>query len=394
MRSLPALLSDQGRYSGDADRRGDAIVIGMLATDWENLLILQTSFLGDTVLTLPLITEVKRRFAVRTLTVLCQPVSRELLQGHPAIDEILVDDKKNLDRGFAGLRRKAAELAAKGFTLALTPHKSLRSALMLYLAGIPTRVGFSQSRGWFLFHHRVERNPARHDVERNLSILEAFGVEVEECRRSLDLPVSPAAQASVDRKLNDRGINADQPIIGINPGSVWPTKRWSPEGFARLIVLLRQKYPCPVALFGGTADAEVAEDVLGRSRGGAINLTGQFSLGELPAAIRRCRVFVTNDSGPMHIAVAEQVPTVALFCATTAGLGFYPYTGHAVVVEKRLACRPCSSHGGLRCPLSHQDCSRLIDAESVLNAVEKLLSAAPPSRDSSVESFTPEFLTI
>jgi heptosyltransferase-2 len=366
----------------------------MVAADWENLLILQTSFLGDTVLTLPLIAEVKRRFPVRTLSVLCQPLSRELLQGHPAIDEIIVDDKKTLDRGFAGLRRKAAELAARGFTLGLTPHKSLRSALMLYLADIPTRVGFSQSRGWFLFHHRVERNLARHDVERNLSILEAFGVKVEECRRDLDLPVSPAAEASVAQKLKDLGIITDQPMIGVNPGSVWPTKRWSPEGFARLIVLLRQKYQCPVALFGGAADAAVAKEVFERSQGGAINLAGQLSLGELPAAIRRCRVFVTNDSGPMHIAVAERVPTVALFCATTADLGFYPYTQHAVVVEKRLSCRPCSTHGGLRCPLGHQDCSRLIDAETVLNAVEKLLSADPPSRDSPLESFAPEFLAV
>jgi heptosyltransferase-2 len=366
----------------------------MVAADWQNLLISQTSFLGDTVLTLPLITEVKRRFPVRKLTVLCQPPSRELLQGHPAIDEIIVDDKKNLHRGFTGLRRKAAELAAKGFTLALTPHKSLRSALLLYLAGIPTRVGFRQSRGWFLFHHRVNRDPARHDVERNLSILEPFGVTIEECRRSLDLPVSPSAQASVDRKLHDLGIIADRPIIGINPGSVWPTKRWSQDGFARLIMLIRQRYDYQVALFGGAADRGVVKDVFERSQRGAVNLAGKFSLAELPAAIRRCRVFVTNDSGPMHMAVAERVPTVALFCATTADLGFYPYTRHAVIVEKRLACRPCSTHGGLRCPLGHQDCSRLIDAESVLSAVEKLLGAEPPSRDLSLESFAPAFLVL
>lgn len=366
----------------------------MPSADWENVLILQTGFLGDTVLTLPLIAEVRWRFPVRKLTLLCQPSSRELLQDHPAIDEIVVDDKKNKDRGFAGLRRQAAALAHKRFTLALTPHKSLRSALMLRLARIPTRVGFRQSRGWFLFDHRVARDGARHDVERNLSVLEAFGIRVEQCRRMIDLPVSPAVQTAVDGKLRALGILENKPIIGINPGSVWPTKRWSAEGFARLIQMIRQTTECQVALFGGADDAVVVDAVLDRCARDAISLQGKISLRELPAAIRRCRVFVTNDSGPMHVAVATRVPTVALFCATTPDLGFYPYSEHAIVVEKDLSCRPCGTHGGQRCPLGHQACSQLIPAESVRNAVDKLLHAEQPALDAQLESFRPEFLTV
>jgi heptosyltransferase-2 len=366
----------------------------MLTASWENVLILQTSFLGDTVLTLPLISEVRRRFAVRKLTLLCQPVSRELLQDHPAIDEIIVDDKRRIDRGLAGLRRKAAALANRRFTLALSPHKSLRSALMLYWAGIPSRVGFRQSRGWFLFHHRVRRDSARHDVERNLSILEAFGVHADQCQREIDLPVHPALQAAVDQRLVTLGIDDSKPIVGINPGSVWPTKRWSASGFARLIQLLRQKLDCQVVIFGGTADAAVVAEVLDGCAGAAISLVDEISLHELPAAIRKCRVFVTNDSGPMHIAVAEKIPTVAVFCATTPELGFYPYSDHAVVVEKSLSCRPCASHGGRRCPLGHEACMRLIESESVLQAVEKLFQAKFQSVGSAATSFRPEILTV
>ncbi|MGH7875304.1 MAG: glycosyltransferase family 9 protein, partial [Candidatus Binatia bacterium] len=149
----------------------------MAIVSWENVLVLQTSFLGDTVLTLPLISEIRRRFPVKQLTVVCLPMARELLQDHPAIDEIIVDEKKATHRGIAGLRRQAALLRGKRFTIALSPHKSLRSALMLSLARIPWRVGFQQSRGWFLFHQRVNCDPARHDVERNLSLLEPFGVK-------------------------------------------------------------------------------------------------------------------------------------------------------------------------------------------------------------------------
>ncbi|MGZ9143561.1 MAG: glycosyltransferase family 9 protein, partial [Candidatus Binatia bacterium] len=112
-------------------------------------------------------------------------------------------------------------------------------------------------------------------------------------------------------------------------------------------------------------------------------------LRELPAAIGRCQVFVTNDSGPMHIAVARKVPTVALFCATTPDLGFYPYSGNAIVIQKQLGCRPCTSHGGRRCPLVHESCIRQIRAQTVLAAVEKLL-AGQASGDR--ERFLPEFL--
>jgi heptosyltransferase-2 len=365
----------------------------MAAVSWENVLILQTSFLGDTVLTLPLISEVRHRFPVKKLTVLCLPLSRELLLDHPAIDDIITDDKKNSDRGWRGLRRTAARVKEKKFTLALTPHKSLRSALILYLAAIPHRVGFRESRGWFLFHQRAERNPELHDVERNLSVLRPFGLRPGECRRALDLPVSAATQKFVDEKLRELGILQNDLMIGISPGSVWETKRWSAAGFAALIQILHQKHGCQIALFGGADDAGVVEDVQRRCDRAAISLVGRIGLRELPAAINRCRVFITNDSGPMHIAVARRVPTIAIFCATTPRLGFYPYSNDAIVVQRDLSCRPCASHGGRRCPLGTEDCIRQISPNAVLQAVEKLL-AGDPSGESPRLAFQPEFMTV
>lgn len=366
----------------------------MSRIDWGNVLVLQTSFLGDTVLTLPLIAEIRRRFPVRTLTLMCLSMARELLQDHPAIDEIIVYDKKNADRGWAGLRRKAAALRAKGFTIALSPHKSLRSAILLRAAEIPYRVGFRQSGGWFLFHAWADRDPSRHDVERNLSVLQPFGVKVEDCHRALDLPIDPAIRSAVDQKLATLGVDENKPLVGINAGSVWPTKRWWPEGFASLIHLLKQKFDCQFLLFGGAEDAAVVAEVQERSHVSTINLVGKIALRELPAAIDRCRIFVTNDSGPMHIAVARQVPIVALFCATTPELGFYPYTSDAIVVGKQLHCRPCASHGGRRCPLGSEDCMRQIHPERVLEAVQKLLSVGRSRGVRSDNTYRPEFISV
>jgi len=216
-----------------------------------------------------------------------------------------------------------------------------------------------------------------------------LGVTVKDCERRIELPLQQSVRDIVAAKLHGLGVFDGRLAIGVNPGSVWPTKRWWLEGFADFIALARAKLDCQILLFGGPEDSAVVKQLAERSAGGAIDLAGKFSLRELPAAIDRCQVFVTNDSGPMHIAVARQVPTVAIFCATTPDLGFYPYSNRAVVIQKPLACRPCTSHGGRRCPLVHENCIRQIPPQTVLAAVEKLL-AGKLSQQS--DPFLPEFL--
>jgi heptosyltransferase-2 len=361
---------------------------------WQKVLVLQTSFLGDTVLTLPLISEIKRRFPTSHLTLMCGPLAAELLQDHPNIDAIVVDDKKGADKGLGGLWRKGKLLRRQGYTMALSPHKSLRSALLLYFGRIPYRVGFWQSKGWFLFNARVTRKTGGHDVERTLSILQSFGIAPEDCQRALNLPCTDESRDSVARLLDSLSITPDRLLIGISPGSVWPTKRWSISGFAGLIRLLKEQYPCEVLLFGGPEDVAVAAAIQELCGHAAIDLAGKVDLRRLPAALSACRILVTNDSAPMHIAVACNVPTVAIFCATTPALGFYPYTANAIVVEKDLHCRPCGSHGGRRCPLGTENCIRLISPEQVFSAVQELLSRQADILPSGRNSRLPEFVAV
>lgn len=360
----------------------------------QNILIVQTSFLGDTVLTLPLLSEVKRRFPKSKLSLLCSPYAKELLGDHPAIDEIIIDDKRTSDRGCLGLWRKAKLLRTKRFTLALCPHKSFRSGLLLFLAGIPHRVGFSQSKSAFLFNVRVNRCAHRHDVERTLSILEGVGIRLEECQRALELPITREREEEVAKQLRSLGVDTSAMLVGLHPGSMWATKRWSAGGFARLILLLKERYACEILLFGGPEDAECIGKIQKLSGSSGLNLVNKIPLRDLPAALSMCSMLVSNDSGPMHIAVARGVPVVAIFCATTPGLGFYPYSSNAIVLETNLSCRPCSSHGGRRCPLGTEDCIRLIQAEHVLRAVEQLLDSADRPSPAVANPYLPHFLAV
>ena len=360
----------------------------------EKILVVQTSFLGDTVLTTPLFSEIKRRFPAAELSVLCTPKAKSLLEGNPDIQEIIIDDKNESGRGFRALWRKAKDLRERGFTMALSVHKSMRTALLLFLAGIPHRIGFRQSAGWFFYHRRVNRDPTRHDVERSLSLVKALSVDPEECGRELRVEVDPRTREEMEALFRSLGIQRDDLVFGIHPGSVWPTKRWTVQGYAELMVHLKRRYRCELVLFGGLEDREVVARVQELSGGLGISLAGRIGLQELACALERCAVFITNDSGPMHVAVARGVPVVAIFCATTPSLGFYPYSSRAVVVEKDLPCRPCGSHGGRRCPLGTEDCMRLVRAEDVLRGVEELLDAGYDPGQKGADPHLPRFITL
>lgn len=322
----------------------------------------QTSFLGDVVLTTPLVSALREVLRPRRLAVVVRPEARALVDGHPDVDDVLVDDKYGRDRGVAGLVGMARRLARERFDLAVVPHRSLRTALVTALAGVPRRIGFATSRGAFLFHERVPRDPRLHDVERNLQLMAPLGGFAGAPR--LHVPVDPAAAVRLEAMLPPGG----GPLVVIAPGSVWETKRWTPEGFAAVARDLAAG-GARVVLAGGPADVAACDAVRAAAGAGVVSLAGRTDLPSMVALVARAAVLVGNDSAPMHVACARGVPVVAVFCATTPALGYGPWGPRARVVEADLACRPCGRHGGRRCPRGTDDCMRLVEAGAVLEAV-------------------------
>lgn len=337
------------------------------------LLVVQTGFLGDVVLTTPLIAALRARLAPASLTVLTTPQARPLLEEHPAVDRILVDAKRTDSSGPLGLLKAARQLRRERFTLAAAAHKSLRTALLLALAGIPQRIGFRQSPGWFLYHRTASRDRERHEVERILCLMRAFGMEPEDCDRRPFVAYGKAAHERTQALLRTAGIQEQDPIFVVCPGSVWATKRWTVEGYAALVQQLEQ-YHGRVLICGGPDDASIAQAVHEQSGRHGVNLAGQADLQTFMALVDRSRVVISNDSAPMHIAAARNVPVVAIFCATTPSLGYGPYSDRAVVVEKKeLFCRPCGRHGSAVCPRGTEECMRLVTINDVMAGVEQLL---------------------
>jgi heptosyltransferase-2 len=164
----------------------------------------------------------------------------------------------------------------------------------------------------------------------------------------------------------------------VHPGAAWATKRWLAERFSELCRRLKSEGLTPV-LIGGPGDAALGGEIARAS--GAANLVGRTDLEELKSLMGRLSLFVTNDSGPMHLAAAAGVPVVAIFGATTRELGFFPYGAGHRVVEAPLSCRPCGLHGAKACPEGHFLCMRLLSVNQVHQACrEALAAAAAPAR--------------
>lgn len=330
-------------------------------------LVIQTSFLGDTVLTTPLLSTLAERGPV---DVVCTPLSATLLANHPAVREIIPYDKRGADRGATGFVRLARRLRAGRYATAYLAQGSVRSGALAMAARIPTRVGFATSAGRLFYSMRVPTRPGMHHSERLLSLA---GASLGARRPSL-YP-GPSDKAAVDALLGSAGVATGTPLIALAPGSVWGTKRW--PGFAELAKVLSSG--ARIVVVGSRDDDVLARAIAAAvesnqaSRGAAIEATGRLSLLASAELIGRASVLVTNDSLPLHLGSAMNTPTVAIFGPTIPNFGFGPVAQRATTIgHSSLSCRPCHPHGPATCPLGHWRCMRELSVTSVAEATQSI----------------------
>jgi heptosyltransferase-2 len=340
------------------------------------ILIVQTAFLGDVVLTLPLVEALHQHFPEASVEMLTVPAPAPLLHDQPRVAAVLTYDKRGTQRGLRGFLSIVRHIRARGYDLVLSPHRSVRSALLVACSGIPQRVGFTQWFTRWAYTSTVPRPLATHEVQRNLHLLSALDTSPLPDIDRLSLCVAALARQSAAAYFARCGVEPDDQVIGIIPGSQWGTKRWPAERFAVLIERLAETPRTRFVLIGGPQDRAIAETIRATCHTPVLDLIGQTPLHELPAYIEHCTVVVSNDTGPMHIAAALGKPIVALFGPTTSAMGFAPYGVPWEEVSVALDCRPCNAHGPQQCPLSHWRCMLELSVEQVAASVRRLLSHA------------------
>ncbi|WP_316898469.1 glycosyltransferase family 9 protein [Pseudodesulfovibrio indicus] len=333
----------------------------------------QTAFLGDAVLTLPLLRALKDRFPEAEIHFFVRAGVESVFEGQPEIAKVRPFAKRGREKSLNAAVRLGWEIGREGFDLWVSAHTSLRSALVAGATGIGRRIGYSAP--WFNRFAYTETVDRRFDelaeIERLMELARPLGIDGPAPKAELVLPES--AREAADRFWTESGFSG--PVLGVHPGSTWPTKCWPVEYFSD-IVRRAVEAGAHVLVFGGPGEEPVAEAVIDGALADpsrVTDLSGRLTLPQLAAYLRRLDAYLTNDSGPMHLAWTQDVPLVALFGPTVKGLGFFPRGENSVVMETDVDCRPCGLHGPKKCPKTHFRCMRELTPDRVWDALRPKL---------------------
>jgi 3-deoxy-D-manno-octulosonic-acid transferase/heptosyltransferase-1 len=375
--------------------------------DFERILLIKLSAVGDVLHTIPVLNKLRKRYPAARIDWLASPEIAELLRHHPGISNVIEfargewSDPWRL-QPFANSARLAANLRATRYDLVIDMHGQMRTAVFALATGAPVRIGFDRPRAqvwaasdrevpeaarkhawqgaremsWLAYTQHIALPTLEvHAVDRYLTVGPMLGLDTG--RADFSFPIPPAARAHVAALLSRHGIadTARGPIV-IAPGTVWETKAWRPDGFAEVARHFLDKGFAVVLAGSPREGARCAE--VARLAPGVINLAGETSLTELVALVDRASLCVSNDSGPMHLAVARDRPVVGIFGPTDA-IWVGPYGRLDAVLQSKIACAPCYLRSLSRCPHQHA-CMRDVTAAAVIERAQRLLDAAGPAR--------------
>ena len=338
-------------------------------SEGRRLLIIKPSSLGDIVHALPTVAALRRRLPSAKLTWLVKREWAEVLDGNPDLDEVLA-----VDLSMKGWPAAIRAVRARRFDVVVDLQGLLRSAMLGWMSGAPVRIGFANGREgspWFYTDRVSVPAVSMHAVDRYLLIARALGAEPEKPGPSaFPLPHDAGAEVKVDALLAAADVQMGTVLVALNPSARWPTKRWPAESFAAVGDRLQQQVGVRVVVVGGAEDRPIWEAVMRAMRTAPIDLAGKTTMKELIALLRRLQLFITNDSGPMHLAAAVGTPVIALF-GPTDPTRTGPYgAGHAIL-RSGIPCSPCFSR---RCTNAvTMECMTTIHPQQMIESATKLL---------------------
>ncbi len=334
----------------------------------ERILAIHMGGIGNVILFTPGLQALRDAFPNTFISLLVARWGAEkVVEGSSLVDEVLVYDNR------WGLLKKIEFIRMLGrkefdLTVTATGINPLKAGMLTYLSGAPYRIG--EDRGWnsFLYTIKSSYDDQMHEVDANLNIIKTIGIEVR--NKNLFMSLSDADRGFADTFLKNDGVRSNDFLVGIHPGSgryQAHFRRWSKYNFAKLADALIQNYGAKFIIFGGIEEISLANDLSELMKEKPIIATGKTTLHQAAALIKRCRLFITNDSGLMHLACAVNIPVVAIWGPTNYKKTG-PYSNSAVIIRKELDCSPCYKREKVKC--KELDCFRLITVEEVLEAVK------------------------
>lgn len=336
------------------------------------ILVVNLMHVGDLLLVTPVLRTLRTNYPNAHIALLADAKLADLVKYNRNLSELIIIDKKGYHNQLWRYLQFVAGIRRRRFDLVINLHANERATFIAAFSGARRVVGYATWGLGAFFDVVIEnRKRVKHQVHAHFDVLkEGLGLQhIDD--RGLEMWLDEAAEATAARLWQEAFPKPGLPVVGLNIGASWPTKRWPKESFASLADrLLAKGYG--IAYFGGPMDVAVVNDALhlmqsgDRSRVGVF--TGRVSLLELASLLKKCRVLVTNDSGPMHVAVAMDVPLVSMFGASPV-TGFYPYNNKSVVLKTPVPCHPCYEHS---CRKGDLECMYSITVDTVLDKTLEL----------------------
>ena len=348
----------------------------MILNHKQKILIIQTAFLGDTILSLPLVQSLKNIIPECEIDYLCIPSTANVLENNPNIHEIIRYNKKGRKK-IRNLIKMISFIKERNYDIIVCPHRSLRSALITYFSKARIRIGFNKNVMSFLLTGKAKYLKNEHEIKRNLELIKLIpGIEINDKMFSLKPELFPSAddKNNADELLNKFITDKDR-MICFAPCSKWFTKNL-PEKISIDILNSLNEKGFNVALLGGIEDEKFCRLIEGKAKdkNKVFCLAGNLTPLQSSYVIQRSCALITVDSAAAHIGASTNKPIVMIFGSTVPAFGFYPLTSKNIIIENNnLDCRPCTDHGRGSCPKKHFKCMIDLKTTDIINAVDKLL---------------------
>ncbi|MCF7888437.1 MAG: lipopolysaccharide heptosyltransferase II [Candidatus Omnitrophica bacterium] len=336
----------------------------------KRILIIRTDRLGDVILSTPVIKNLRKKYPDGYIAFICRPYTKEILEQNPYLDELIVYDKYGADKSFLATLKFALSLRKKKFDLALILHPTNRAYLIAFLAGIPKRIGWDKKLSFLLtdkLAHTKDQG-RKHELEYNLDLLRYLDILAED--KEIYIPIKNDCQQNVDNILEKKGIEKKDKLIVIHPSASCPSKRWPKDKFIKLIKMLKEEKDIKIVVITSADQKDFGKEIA--KIDGVIDLCGFLSVPETIALINRVRLFISCDSGPVHIAAGLNKPVISIFGRSQAGLSpkrWAPTGKNSYFLHKDVGCKTCLAHNCQKGFI----CLQAIEPAEVYNLAKKII---------------------
>lgn len=335
----------------------------------KNLLIVRTDRIGDVVLSLPLASIIKKHLPDCKITFLVRSYTKALVENHPFIDEVIILKEKGKK---IPVRENVSNLELYNFDSAVIVYPTFVTSLIIYLSKIKNRIGTGYRWYSFLFNHKIfehRKYAEKHELEYNVNLLGKFGIEedITPGKADFSLNSDPSGEKKVDEILQRSDINTGEPIIIIHPGSGGSSVDLPQQKFRSLVEKISRDLTENIILTGSDREKYLCENL--KLRPGILNLAGKLDLSGMIALIKKCSIFISNSTGPIHIAAALGKYTIGFYprIAACSAERWGPYTDKKVIFTPKIECSDCT-----REQCSRLDCMNSIEAADIFYETEKI----------------------